>query len=166
MRSSVPDGDLATIIEEAVTEKLERLESKRFGKTNAPRKTLTETNTSPKSRHIPAAVKRAVYERDQGQCTYVAPNGRRCSERHRLEFHHGKPFGRGGDHRVENVHLMCRAHNGYFADRDYGKKKMKRYRRSADRVSEPAAIYVVGNEAYEVLGLDRVGAVGTDSRPS
>jgi hypothetical protein len=149
MRSSIPDGDLAAIIEDAVTEKLERLESKRFGKTKAPLKTLEKTITSPKSRHIPAAVKRAVYARDQGQCTYVAPNGRRCSERHRLEFHHREPFGRGGDHRVGNIQLTCKTHNGYFADRDYGKEKMKRYRRSADRVSEPAAIYVAGNDAYE-----------------
>ena len=66
MRSSVPDGDLATIIEEAVTEKLERLEAKRFAKTKAPRKSLEETSTSPSSRYIPAAVKRAVCERDQG----------------------------------------------------------------------------------------------------
>ena len=52
MRSSVPDGDLGAIIEEAVTEKLERLESRRFGKTNAPRKSLEQTDTSPSSRHI------------------------------------------------------------------------------------------------------------------
>ena len=32
MRSKVPDGDLAAIIEEAVTEKLERLEARRFAK--------------------------------------------------------------------------------------------------------------------------------------
>ena len=54
MRSSVPDGDLAAIIEEAVTEKLERLESKRFGKTKSPRKSLEKTDTSPSSRYIPA----------------------------------------------------------------------------------------------------------------
>jgi len=30
MRSSVPDGDLAAIIDEAVTEKLERLETVRY----------------------------------------------------------------------------------------------------------------------------------------
>ena len=48
MRSSVPDGDLATIIEEAVTEKLERLEARRFAKTKAPQeKGLEQTNTSP-----------------------------------------------------------------------------------------------------------------------
>ena len=40
MRSSVPDGDLATILEEAVTEKLEKLEAKRYGKTKAPRKSV------------------------------------------------------------------------------------------------------------------------------
>ncbi len=54
MRSSVPDGDLAAIIEEAVTGKLERLEAKRFGKTKAPRKSLEQTDTSPSSRYIPA----------------------------------------------------------------------------------------------------------------
>ena len=34
MRPSVPDEDLAAIIEAAVTEKLERLEARRFAKTN------------------------------------------------------------------------------------------------------------------------------------
>ena len=41
MRSSVPDGDLAAIIDAAVTEKLERLEARRFGRTKAPRKGLS-----------------------------------------------------------------------------------------------------------------------------
>ncbi len=70
MRSSVPDGDLATLIEEAVTEKLERLEAKRYGKTKAPRKSLEETDTSASSRHIPAAVKRVVYERGFGSVCF------------------------------------------------------------------------------------------------
>ncbi len=48
--------DLAAIIEAAVTEKLERVETKRFGATKAPRKNLDETDTSGASRYIPAAV--------------------------------------------------------------------------------------------------------------
>jgi 5-methylcytosine-specific restriction endonuclease McrA len=150
MRSTIPDGDLAAIIEEAITEKLERLESKRFGKTKAPRKDLKETNTLPSSRYIPAAVKRAVYERDKGQCTYIDPNGRRCTERHRLEFDHRKPYGRGGDHSVSNLRLLCKAHNGYFAERDYGKEVVERYRikrNSGSRVSEPTVFYTYGNRA-------------------
>ena len=87
MRGSIPDGDLAAIIEEAVTEKLERLESRRFGKAKAPRKSVEETDTSPSSRYIPAAVRREVSERDGNQCTFVDARGRRCNERQTLQFH-------------------------------------------------------------------------------
>jgi hypothetical protein len=45
MRHSVPDADLATIIDVAVTREVERLEAKRFAKTKAPRKDLTQTDT-------------------------------------------------------------------------------------------------------------------------
>jgi len=70
MRSSIPDGDLAKIIDVAVSKELERIEAKRFAKTTAPRKALAETDTAPSSRHIPAAVRRVVHERDGGRCTY------------------------------------------------------------------------------------------------
>ena len=46
MRSSVPDGDLAKVIDVAVTEKLGRIEAKRFGKTKTPRKELADTDTT------------------------------------------------------------------------------------------------------------------------
>ena len=108
MRPEVPDGDLAAIIEKAVTEKLERLEARRYARTSAPRKELGDTDTSPTSRHIPAAVKRAVRERDGNRCGYVDERGRRCSERDRLEFHHRHPFGMGGDHSPANLRLLCR----------------------------------------------------------
>ena len=75
MRSSVPDGDLARIIDIAITEKLERLEAKRFGKTRAPRKDVSQTDTTPKSRKVPAAIRRAVHERDEGRCTYGDARG-------------------------------------------------------------------------------------------
>jgi hypothetical protein len=142
MRSSVPDGDLAAIIEEAVTEKLERLEAKRFAKTKAPRKSLEQADTSPKSRYIPAPVKRAVRERDGNQCGFVDDNGRRCTSRDRLEFHHREPYGKGGDHSPENIRLTCRTHNVYFAECDYGKGVLERHRRPGNRVSEPRAMYV------------------------
>ncbi len=137
MRSSVPDGDLTAIIEQAVTEKLERLESRRFARTRAPRKARAEIDTSPRTRQIPAAVKRAVYERDEGRCHYVDEQGRRCAARERLEFHHRHPFGQGGDHCVENVVLACRSHNAYLAEIDYGRKAMALHRRSPKRVLEP-----------------------------
>lgn len=64
MRTTVPNGDLGAIIDAAVTEKLERLEAKKLGKTKTSRKTLAETDTTPTSRYIPAPVRREVWERD------------------------------------------------------------------------------------------------------
>jgi hypothetical protein len=96
-RSSVPDGDLAKVIELAVTRELERLEARRFAKTKKPRARVAQTDTRPKSRYIPAAVRRFVEKRDGGRCTYRDKHGRRCTKRHDLEFHHRKPFGLGGE---------------------------------------------------------------------
>jgi 5-methylcytosine-specific restriction endonuclease McrA len=141
----MPNADIATIIEEAVTEKLERLEAKRYGKTKTPRKSVDETDTSPTSRYIPAPVRREVYERDAGQCTYIDPTGRRCTETKHLEFHHIQPYGQGGCHSPENVVLLCGSHNKFMAERDYGKGVMNRYRNSPDRVLESSAVYTFSN---------------------
>jgi len=137
MRSEVPDGDLAAIIEAAVTEKLERIEARRYATTNAPRKELGDTDTSPTSRHIPAAVRRAVRERDGNRCGYVDERGRRCTERDRLEFHHRHPFGMGGDHSPANLRLTCKTHNRYLAERDYGQAAVSR--RSAKKAPTSSA---------------------------
>ena len=130
LRSLMPGCDLAAIIEEAVTEKLERAEARRFGKTKTPRKSLDSTATSPGSRYIPTPVKRIVVERDSGRCTFVNDAGRRCGSRRRLEFHHDQPFGLGGDRSPENIRLLCRSHNGYLAESTYGKERMGQYRRT------------------------------------
>jgi hypothetical protein len=150
MRSSGDAADLATVIEAAVTEKLEKLEAKRYGKTKNPRKSLEETDTSASSNYIPAAVRREVCARDGNQCAFVDENGRRCTETQRLEFHHIKPYGRGGDRRPINIELRCRTHNLYDAERDYGKEFMERYRNKDARVSEPAPFYTFGNRATSV----------------
>ena len=133
----MPGTDLASMIEAAVSEKLERLEAKRLGKVKRPRKSLDDADTSPGVRGISAPVRRFVWERDAGQCTFEAADGRRCPERHGLHFHHDEPFGVGGDRSANNIRLACAAHNAYMAEINYGKQKMDQYRRSADRVREP-----------------------------
>jgi hypothetical protein len=129
MRSSVPDGDLAAIIDAAVTEKLERLEARRFARTKAPREGASGTRKSPSSRHVPAAVRRAVYERDGGRCRFVDDQGRRCSAREGLEFHHRHPFALGGEHSAENMALLCHTHNGHLAEIDFGREAVAKRRR-------------------------------------
>ncbi len=65
-----------------------------------------------RSRYIPVAVKREVWRRDQGCCTYVdRRSGRRCGSRYRLEIDHIVPFALGGGAEPRNLTLHCRAHH-------------------------------------------------------
>ncbi len=141
MRSSVPDGDLGRIIDIAVSEKLQRIEAKRFGHTQTPRSVRADTTSSTSSRHIPAAVRRLVYERDGGRCAYRDKYGLRCARRHGLEFHHKHPFACGGDHSPANLTLMCRAHNSLLAEQDYGEEVMARFRAATSRACVPVDAY-------------------------
>ena len=65
-----------------------------------------------RSRYIPVAVKREVWRRDQGRCSYVDPHsGRRCGSRYRLEIDHIVPFALGRASEVLNLRLHCGAHH-------------------------------------------------------
>ena len=130
LQALMPGKDLAAVIEAAVTEKLERIEARRFARTTAPRK--ESPVTTPTSRHIPAGVRRTVCARDGNRCRYVDKKGRRCTERHQLEFSHRHPYGMGGDHDPRNIRLMCRTHNAYVAELDYGTRAMARYRHTTE----------------------------------
>ena len=67
---------------------------------------------APTARGIPAAIKRAVWERDQGRCSYVDPTtGRRCSSRHLLQIDHIRPWAKGGGAEPDNLRLLCHAHH-------------------------------------------------------
>ena len=52
------------MVEAAVSEKLERLEARRFGKVKNPRKNLEDADTAPGARGILAPVRRFVWARD------------------------------------------------------------------------------------------------------
>ena len=72
-----------------------------------------------RNRVIPAAVKRAVWERDAGRCAFVGAEGR-CSATGFLEFHHVVPFAAGGATDLANLQLRCRAHNAHEARAYFG----------------------------------------------
>jgi hypothetical protein len=75
---------------------------------------------APRSRTVPREVKREVWRRDAGQCAFVSPTGRRCTEGTFLEFHHLQPFARGGPATIENIALRCSRYNQYEAELIFG----------------------------------------------
>lgn len=81
-----------------------------------PRPPKPEGEGARRSRYIPEAIKQEAWERDGGQCAYVAPDGTRCSARAWLEFDHEVPYALGGDSRdVRCVRPYCYPHNKWAA---------------------------------------------------
>ena len=143
-------SDLASIFERALDSLIVDLERKRFGakrpgKTSkrrseslvpGPATNSDAPKTKKRSRTIARAVRRAIAERDGGQCTFARADGKRCSERHGLEFHHLQPFAHGGQSTVQNLTLRCKTHNLYAAERDFGIRAIDKF-----RCREPVAAY-------------------------
>jgi hypothetical protein len=116
LRHASPDGDLDQVLDRAATLLIADLERRRFAATDSPQ---PPRPSAANSRHIPAAVRRAVVARDGGQCAFVGLNGR-CSARGLLEFHHREPYAVGGAASVDNIELRCRLcryrHNRHYAE--------------------------------------------------
>ena len=63
-------------------------------------------------RAIPAAVRRQVWQRDGGRCSYLdRRTGRRCNSRHLIEIDHILPYALGGGADPRNLRLLCHAHH-------------------------------------------------------
>jgi len=120
MRHKCPSGDLAQVFEAALDQFILAENKRQHAATDRPRPAKAPASTDTPSRHIPNQVKRAVYARDEGQCAFVAEDGRRCTERGGLQYHHEVPFAKGGASTEDNVRLLCASHNALHARRDYG----------------------------------------------
>lgn len=125
----VPGGDIARILEMAVDLLVERVKKERFAAGRKGRGPSTKPAPTS-SRHVPDAIKRAVYERDGARCSFTDDDGRRCAETGALEFDHVDGFAMTRVHDVDRIRLLCRAHNQHAADRMYGHALMDEMRQS------------------------------------
>ena len=137
LRREIPNGDPGVIVARALTLLLEKVEKAKRGAAARPRAIRSGTDSRVRtpiasSRDIPAHVRREVSRRDGDQCAYVAPDGRRCTERSFLEFHHLVPFAQGGPATVENISLRCRRHNQYEAELVFGARTDRGSKATAD----------------------------------
>ena len=140
----IPNGDLAVVLESALDALIERLEKRKFAATDRPRDTTRSTRSA---RHLPAHVRRAVWQRDQGRCTFVSDSGRRCPSRKFLEFDHANPAARGGEATTENLRLRCRAHNQHAGECTFGAEFMARKRQEARQAAAEARGAVIEEQA-------------------
>ena len=78
------------------------------------------------SRYVSRAARRSVLERDGLRCSWVDARGSRCDARAWLEHDHCQPRGQGGGAEPDNLRLLCRAHNHFAAEREYGRAHIER----------------------------------------
>jgi 5-methylcytosine-specific restriction endonuclease McrA len=130
----IPSGDLASVLDLALDALVEKLEKRKCARTDTPRPRRRRASSVP--RHIPAHVRRAVWERDAGRCTFVGDNGHRCNAGKFLEYDHIEPVARGGQATVAGVRLRCRVHNQLEAERTFGAGFMDEKRDAARRAAE------------------------------
>jgi len=76
---------------------------------------------------IPAAVRRAVWDRDGGRCSWPLDSGGACGSAHRLELDHVVPWALGGESTVANLRIVCNRHNRLAARRAFGERCVGRY---------------------------------------
>lgn len=123
-----PAGRLEDILAEGL-ELIVKAHAKRKALTDAPR---TDTQAAhvhaheddhgrkQVGRYLPAKVRREVWRRDQGHCQWPLARGGVCGSTHQLEFDHMTARALGGESTVDNLRLVCRAHNQIAAQRTFG----------------------------------------------
>jgi len=107
------------------------VDKRRSAATDRPQRPRPQVSANP--RHIANHVRREVWKRDEGQCAFHSTDGRRCTARGGLELDHIVPVARGGRSTVDNLRLLCWAHNQFVAERELGATFMKGKRDEAQR---------------------------------
>ena len=131
LSNQVAPGDLVEAFRRILAAATLELEKRKFSATSQPRK---QHVASLNPRHIPNEVKREVWKRDGGRCSFVSDGGHRCPAQDQLEYDHVLEVSRGGKSVLSNVRLLCRAHNQFHSEQTFGTDFMqtKRARRQEE----------------------------------
>ncbi len=104
----MPNASYGELIEEISNLALKRLDLLR----TATPALVSSRPTQKRGRYVPTHIRRAVWQKSSGQCSYSDPStGKRCESTRFLEIDHKKAFSKGGETAIGNLQLLCDAHN-------------------------------------------------------
>ena len=85
-----------------------------------------KSNLPPKLRaSISPKTQRLIWARANSCCEYVHhPSKTRCTSQYALEIDHILPLAMGGSNEIQNLRLLCRAHNARRAVKTFGSKSL------------------------------------------
>lgn len=85
----------------------------------------------PPTRYIAKNLKIETWKKAKGRCNYKDPvTGHVCNSQFKLQIEHIHPFAKGGANELDNLTLLCSAHQQVLAIQEFGLIKMKRYVKS------------------------------------
>ena len=104
----VPEGDFETVLDAALD-------------------ALLEKELKKNRSNIPVAVRREVYVRDEGRCTWPTADGKVCGSTKYIQFDHDLERCLGGPPTLTNVRLLCQSHNLEKAKLHLGREFMEQF---------------------------------------
>lgn len=130
-----PNTSLQQLFELAMDLMIDREDpAKRIERRDQRRLRTKPQGASPakSARHVSVSVRDDVFKRDQGRCTFVGPEGHRCSATATLQVDHRIPVASGGTSASSNLRLLCAQHNRLEAVRLLGETTASRRRGERD----------------------------------
>ncbi len=83
-------------------------------------------------KYVSAPLRREVWRKAEGKCCFVSTeNQLRCNSVYQLEVDHIVPLALGGTSTIENLRLVCRAHNQHYARIEFGEEFMSQFEKSS-----------------------------------
>ena len=83
-----------------------------------------KSGSSLNQRHIPSKIRKFIWNRDQGECTYQnKKTGRICASTYQIEIDHIHPIVLNGDADPKNLRLLCKTHNAFVAKKIFAKPR-------------------------------------------
>ncbi len=115
-RHAIPSGDLGELVSKAVIERCAKVEARKFAKLKREKKPAQDAPVHSEEkiaerRKPDREMTRTVAERDAYRCCYTSADGHRCASPAWLENDHVMRWADGGETKVANMQLLCRAHN-------------------------------------------------------
>jgi len=87
----------------------------------APLPSAPKVKKTPYRSYIRVHIVKHIWQRARACCEHVDPqSGKRCDSKFALELDHIQPLALGGTEEVQNLRLLCRAHNSRRAIKTFG----------------------------------------------
>jgi hypothetical protein len=107
-------------------------------KKSRDKKIMKDNLKSPSHRlAVPSSITHSLWLRDGRRCSHIYPDGSRCDECFMLEKDHKVLWARGGEHSKENMRILCKHHNMFYAEQALGREFMRRKLHEAKVISHP-----------------------------